>query len=255
MKKFGSILVLCCVLLPASLAFSQIAGGSDPQYERVVMQVDPCRLNAYGHWLEGAVELVLDGECVYAGGWQVCPILGLYNEPQSDKGAEDPCAFEQMVDLFAQTHYRRVRETGSSETARADALAAIENSPAFGRVEFNRASAWVYDKDGQRELVVFTDPQRDCSQDQLRKQRLENARRAFDRLRSKLEAGDLVMFVAAAVPYEESFSARQEEVVLELSDAARLSAPITVENWSGEAHATTAEQMRNPLPPSRREGR
>ena len=310
MWKFVGTLMLCGIaILNYSPAYSQ-----QTQQESVIVHIDPDRLNAYGHWLVGAVELVLDDEHVYVGGWQVCPILSAYSLP-ADKGGGDPRSFKELVKLFASTHYNhlregdseqaaqeaafravqddplfdraefdkdsiciysnngqskeinraryafqqmvsrfgathytQLRETCSSDEARSAAVQAVQDDPVFDRVEFNRASAWVYGKDGSCKLVTFTDPSKDRDEADLRQQRLDNARRSFDRILERLTAGELVIFVAAVTPHLESFKMHQDKVAAELHAAVGAKEAFTTENWNGEAHATTAEQMRNPLP-------
>lgn len=265
-----------------SILILPVLGNAQNGDEARVIQVAPDDFCAYGHWIseDGEVELNYSFATgnLFADGWQISPGLTLNQGPAVamaydtlDKSELSPRrklvieVCEMRDSMFA----RKASATSVTEACmdklRKSGLIDLsascdEGAEVVGGIQHvggpNYRIYWITGKTSWMNLGQQEVPP---TEEHLKAVRGNESYVLFHTLIEHLEAGG--MYIQAAYPLPRGMFVplhRKHEVAAALREAVEISSEITQETWK-QAHEGIdygfAEQMRTPLPLSRKEGR
>ena len=222
------------------------------------VQVEDGSFNAYGHWLcdDGIIEFTADGDKLFADGWQVYELLT--RTPAVPILKQDSSPEAQLVQEVCELRDRLFDQGKGSEEVVAACREVLEHSDLIdGQV--THASGPVYSvpwKDGPAlmDLGRRGPRQEPALTDMEAHQRILVL---MDKMVRFLEDGNMIVLSSLPLPNVSFIPAIQrEEVERLLREAAERSTPISEDNWEKHSviKAGVAEQMRKPLPESRKKG-
>jgi hypothetical protein len=251
--KIASTLLVLIFLASPHLSF---CSGDEKQYQVMTVLVEEEQFNVYGHWLTGQVEIVLDGNKVFANGWQVEPMILWEEHFEYESDKEHVEHEEQPIDVLGRNllaDYESALVGGLTQQEAIDA--AIDQIHRTEEVEVIRGShsvSLIYR--GQRLTTTFVPEEKGRHKSGMRD---ELARRVFHMFINRLSNGDLIIVSTFEGGQERiAMNGRPEDVIAELRAATEMTLPITSRNWPRDCRINwwVAEGIRNPLPLSLREG-
>lgn len=234
--------------------------------ERREIQVTPNSLNCYGHWEGPVVVLERVGNEVFANGWRVHPLLPSQETLKKKRKVET-----RPWPLFQKRVYRernKLRKEGLNNFEIVErCLELLRASPLVveARRETN-SSCYVCYRDSVNAVKTKTTTMefaggRDWITPEARAElELKNAQAFFRRFASTLESGGMVIIASHVMGENIQITAAHRDspdVVAALKAVEDSSGEIKSEGWKFKNvfSAGTAEQIRNPMPITRKERR
>lgn len=263
------------ILLPV---LSNAQGGD----EVCVIQVAPGDFSAYGHWIseDGEVELRYSypSGTLFADGWQINPGLTMNQGPAvvvgydkldrselSPQGRLEIEVCEMRDSMFAQKASATSVTEACMDKLRNSGLVDLsatsdEGAPVVDGIQHVGGPIYrIYWTGGEIVLMNLGRQEIPPTEEHLQAVRRNASYALFHRLAEHLQAGE--MYIQTAYPLPRGVFVprhRKEEVASILRKAGEASSEITQETWQqvdDDIAYGFAEQMRNPLPISRKEGR